>query len=258
MMYDISERIDLLKLYWEIIFLCLFFLVTAVSVSVFIPARSKDTASAEVQQLAKEFLFPEEWNAESDMYAVLPGFSVDSSVMDKGLELYREPTSRAAVEWFYLHITGKRDVTYAILDEANKNDVPLSLAFALAYTESHYKADAINRNTNTSIDRGLFQLNNFSFPMLTESDFFNPETSARYGMRHLRFCLDTAGNEVTALAMYNAGTARVRKNTTPHSTLLYVDSIMRYKNRLDAAFSDEIATQYTVNHDSDSRLALAK
>lgn len=94
--------------------------------------------------------------------------------------------------------------------------------------------------------------------MLTESDFFNPETSARYGMRHLRFCLDTAGNEVTALAMYNAGTARVRKNTTPHSTLLYVDSIMRYKNRLDAAFSDEIATQYTVNHDSDSRLALAK
>ncbi|UKI53636.1 MAG: transglycosylase SLT domain-containing protein [Treponema sp.] len=61
----------------------------------------------------------------------------------------------------------------AILEEAEKNDIPLSLAFALAYTESHYNVNAVNKNRNSSIDRGLFQLNNRSFPQLKEEDFFN-------------------------------------------------------------------------------------
>ena len=174
-MFDISERVDLLKLYWSIISLTLFFLTASILIAVFVPVKQDDGIS--MQQIAKGFMMPEEWNEDSDMFAILPGFTADASVMDKGLELYREPNSRAAVEWFYLHITGKRDVTYAILDEANKNDVPLSLAFALAFTESHYKATAINRNSNLSIDRGLFQLNSRSFPSLREEDFFNSASS---------------------------------------------------------------------------------
>ena len=139
--------------------------------------------------------------------------------------------------WFYTQITGNAVVADAILTHAEKNDIPLSLAFALAFSESSYNVNAVNKNSNTTIDRGLFQLNNNSFPDLKESDFFDPYVSAKYGLSHLRFCLDYAGNEVAALAMYNAGTNRVRKGETPQVTLNYVSKIINYKNGVDELFS---------------------
>ena len=163
---------------------------------------------------------------------------------DDGLILYRQQISRVAVEWFYLQITGNKEVTQAILSEAEKNNIPLSLAFALAYTESGYRTNAINKNTNLSIDRGLFQLNSNSFPELTEEDFFDPFVSAKYGMSHLKFCLNYAGNEVSALAMYNAGTNRVRSNKTPQSTLNYVGKIMSYQKMLDQLFSEQVTAYF--------------
>ena len=94
---------------------------------------------------------------------------------DAGLELYRSALSKSSVIWFYNQITGNQDVTLAILTAADANDIPLSLAFALAYTESRYKVTAVNSNTNKSIDRGLFQLNNRSFPQLKEEEFQKEE-----------------------------------------------------------------------------------
>lgn len=167
---------------------------------------------------------------------------------DLGLSLYKNLESQAALIEFYTKITQSRDVTLAIVENAEKNDISFSLAFALAYTESTYKTRAVNKNRNTSIDRGLFQLNNNSFPKLTESEFFDPYISASYGLAHLRFCLDTAGNEVAALAMYNAGTNRVRTGGTPQMTLNYVDKIFNYKEGLDALLYSELveksATKY--------------
>lgn len=169
---------------------------------------------------------------------------------DLGLELYRSMSSRSSVIWFYTQITNNTDVTLAILENADKNDIPLSLAFALAYTESRYKVTAVNGNKNKSIDRGLFQLNNNSFPYLSEEDFFNPYVSATYGMSHLRFCLDTAGNEISALAMYNAGTTKVRNNKTPQITLNYVSDIMNYREGLDQLFNTQVAIFYKTNNNS--------
>lgn len=163
---------------------------------------------------------------------------------DRGLYLYRQQTSKMAVEWFYAHVTGNREVSESILREAEKNDIPLSLAFALAYTESRYRTNAVNSNSNTSVDRGLFQLNSNSFPNLTEDDFFNPAVSAKYGIGHLKFCLDTAGNEVSALAMYNAGTGKVRSGRTPQSTLNYIGKIMSYQGTLERLFEEEVASYY--------------
>ena len=68
--------------------------------------------------------------------------------VDIGLELYRSALSKSSVVWFYNQITGNQDVTLAILTAAEENDIPLSLAFALAYTESRYKVTAVNSNTN--------------------------------------------------------------------------------------------------------------
>lgn len=163
---------------------------------------------------------------------------------DTGLALYRQPLSRSAVEWFYFQICGDRDVTQAILAEADKNDIPLSLAFSLAHTESNYNTNAVNKNTNATVDRGLFQLNSSSFPGLTESDFFDPFVSSKYGMSHLKFCLSSAGNEVSALAMYNAGTARVRSNKTPQTTLNYVGKIISYQKVLEQLFSEQVVAYF--------------
>lgn len=163
---------------------------------------------------------------------------------DTGLALYRQPLSRTAVEWFYTQISGNKEVAQAILSEADNNEIPLSLAFSLAHTESNYNTNAVNRNTNATVDRGLFQLNSNSFPSLSEADFYDPFVSSKYGMAHLKFCLNTAGNEVSALAMYNAGTGRVRSNKTPQSTLNYIGNIMTYQKMLEQLFEEQVAVYY--------------
>jgi soluble lytic murein transglycosylase-like protein/Na+-transporting methylmalonyl-CoA/oxaloacetate decarboxylase gamma subunit len=160
---------------------------------------------------------------------------------DAAFMLYRSHASKSAVEWFYTHLTGDSEVTLAILEYADKNDIPFSLAFSLAYAESRYKATAVHKNENNSVDRGLFQLNSNSFPNLSEADYFNPRTSARYGMEHLRLCFDTAGNEVSALAMYNAGATKVRNDNTPRRTLNYIADILAYRDALDNLFQKKVA-----------------
>lgn len=168
-------------------------------------------------------------------------------VNDKGLEYYRNPETRGAVEWFFIRITGRRNVAQAILSAANHENIPLTLAFALAYTESRYKPTARNTNVNGSIDRGLFQLNDRTFPQLSESDFFDPAISARYGMRHLRYCIGVGKDEYIGVAMYNAGVRRVKAGQTPASTKVYVRNIRRYRAILDAEFNREVLSIFEGN-----------
>ena len=175
---------------------------------------------------------------------------------DEALYLLRQPKTRASVEWFYIGVTGNRDVSLAILEAADENNIPLSLAFSLAYAESRYKPTAKNVNTNGSVDRGLFQLNSGTFKNLTEAQFYDPKVSAHKGLEHLRFCLDTAGNEIAAMAMYNAGTNKVHDNRTPKVTLDYISQIESYRNALDQSFETEVLSLY-VNPDNDeAKLAL--
>ena len=216
-------------------------LVTSTVIALLFPA--KQPAPLPVVQAATET--ETEIVADFGNFIEEVGFKSDKIVRgDTGLSLYRQPSSKPAVEWFYTHITGSKETTNAILTEASKNNIPLSLAFALAYTESRYNVHAVNKNRNSSIDRGLFQLNNNSFPKLSEEDFFNPAISAKYGMAHLRFCMNSAGNEVAALAMYNAGTNKVRDDRTPQVTLNYIGKIMAYQSTLEALFREEVVNYY--------------
>ncbi|UCF97883.1 MAG: transglycosylase SLT domain-containing protein [Spirochaetaceae bacterium] len=153
---------------------------------------------------------------------------------DPGLYLYRNELSRPLVETFYYQVTADREIAEAILTAADSNDIPLPLAFSLAWGESSYQVRAINRNAN-SVDRGLFQLNSRSFPNLNEEQFYNPRINARYGLEHFRYCLGVGRNELVALAMYNAGINRVRRGT-PYSTLHYVARILNYEQELFESF----------------------
>lgn len=173
---------------------------------------------------------------------------------DPALVLFRSKEAAKDVLWFYTHITGDERIAQIILDNASKNNIPPSLAFALAWVESRYKSQAVNKNA-ASIDRGLFQLNNKAFPKLTEKDFFDPQLNAHYGLTHLSYCIDLSGNEVAALAMYNAGTTKVRKDATPKRTLDYISYILNYRDRLDVLFAQQVLSRYEIAGDDSVRIA---
>ncbi len=154
---------------------------------------------------------------------------------DPGLSLYRKPTTHARVYEFYMNLTGSDEITKAILHYADVYDIPLSLAFSLSWEESKFYPNAVNKNYD-SIDRGLFQLNSKSFPHLKREDFYDPKINTFYGLRYLRTCLDEGGNEVVALAMYNAGRSRVKATGTPQMTLDYISRILNYQKKIEQDF----------------------
>lgn len=263
-MANIKEHSSFYKTVIAASCICAAFAVAASAVMFFMPSQnvSNDEIALievpEIPQVLDETPLKEEagsraqnvsWLAEKDSFNTIKIESDDGKdpSADKGLELYRNPLTRVAVEWFYLRVTGNREVTMAILDAANREDIPLSLAFALCYTESRFNRAARNTNVNGSIDRGLFQLNDRSFPHLGNEDFYNPETSAKFGMSHLRYCLSVADNETTAIAMYNAGISRVRNDRTPASTLRYVGRIASYRANLESRFAEEVLSHYIQN-----------
>ena len=221
-------------------------IVTAISLIIYLifPTSNQTQAIEENTNVSVIEETEEEITASFKEYFAEASLDILNEEVDKSLNLYRNTLSRSAVEWFYFQITGDKDVTQAILTEADNNDIPLSLAFSLAHAESGYNVNAINKNSNTTTDRGLFQLNSNTFQNLTEADFFDPYVSAKYGMSHLRFCINTAGNEVSALAMYNAGTGRVRSNRTPQVTLNYIGKIISYQKMLEELFNKQVADFY--------------
>ena len=158
---------------------------------------------------------------------------------DPILELYRQPETQGHVIDFFGEICSSAEVAEVILSNADTFDVAPALAFALGWEESRLNPLAVNdRNRDESIDRGLFQLNNRSFPRLEVQAFFDLELNAYYGMSHLRYCLDTGGTEIAALAMYNAGTFRVRNSGTPKTTLDYVSRILENRKEIESRFAD--------------------
>lgn len=161
---------------------------------------------------------------------------------DLGLYIYRNPLTKDHIISYFDQLTGSPRITDIILRNADKNDIPVSLAFSLAFAESSYNPKAFNNNS-TSIDRGLFQLNSKSFPDLTEIDFFDPEINARYGLSYLRKCIDRGGNEIVGLAMYNAGSGRVTGSGTPKMTLDYIAKIMDYREDIDAFIIDSMVQE---------------
>lgn len=205
-----------------------------------------------------EASFTRENDETIELAAASPFESLHRSVVenrnlaDPALVLYRNEASRHDVLKFYTRITNDEQVSNIILDNASKNNIPPALAFALAWQESRYQIRAVNKNP-TSTDRGLFQLNNRAFPKLTEKEFFDPELNARYGLSHLSYCLDLSGHEVTALAMYNAGTTKVRNNNTPKQTLDYASRILNYRQELERLFAHQVAARFIIENDGSVR-----
>ncbi len=174
--------------------------------------------------------------------ADLPGVLQNLDREDEIAILYRDPATRASVLAFFTELTKSATVATAILEHSDRTGVPTSLAFALAFEESRFRVKAFNDN-GTSVDRGLFQLNSKTFPDLSISQFFDVETNVSKGLDHLDFCLRSGGNEVAALAMYNAGQNRVSGNGTPRRTLDYIFRITKYQENIDSLFTARVVAR---------------
>jgi hypothetical protein len=161
---------------------------------------------------------------------------------DVGLALYRNPTTRDKVVSFYTNLAGSAEIAQIVIKTANGLNVPLSLAFALAWKESKFEPTAVNYNGN-SVDRGLYQLNSLSFPTVKPQEFFDPATNAEKGLGYLSQCLKDGGNEVVGLAMYNAGMSRVFQDGTPRVTLDYISTILKYQDAVITEFQSTLLKQ---------------
>lgn len=154
---------------------------------------------------------------------------------DMVLALYRNPLFHQQVRDFFYQETASYQISDIILEAAAHHEIPMLLAFSLAWAESSYRVDAVNKNSH-SIDRGLFQLNNRSFPELSTKEFFDPEINADQGMEYLASCLELGENRVVALAMYNAGRGRVNGRGTPKMTLDYISKVLDHYDFLEERF----------------------
>jgi hypothetical protein len=172
----------------------------------------------------------------------LPSVLTDLERDDTIGEYYRDGNTKGSVLIFFTELTGSKEVASLILESAQRYQIPASLAFAIAYEESRFNPAAFNDN-GTSVDRGLFQLNSKSFPKLKISEFYDPAISARNGLSHFAFCLSSGGNEVAALAMYNAGSGRVAKDGTPRKTLDYIYRITKYQENISSLFAARVLSK---------------
>ncbi len=174
---------------------------------------------------------------------VFPNVANFLGTTDPILALYREDPSHGHVFEYFVDLTGSPAIAGPIIYHAERNGIPLSLAFSLAAVESGFNPRAVGSNAG-SVDRGLFQLNNRSFPALREHDFFDTDTNARYAMRHLVYCFSVGEEVTTALAVYNAGASRVLAGRTPESTKRYVERIVRYRAQLESDFAGYILDRF--------------
>lgn len=159
------------------------------------------------------------------------------------LALYREDVTHQQVVNFFVQLTGSPETALPVLYHADRANVSLSLVFSLIWVESRFSPMAVNQNA-TSIDRGLFQLNNRTFRDLELEDFFHIDTNTFHGIDFLVWCLAHTTDEYQALAVYNAGLTRVRAGMTPASTLVYVERVRMYRERLLQRFRQYILDEF--------------
>jgi soluble lytic murein transglycosylase-like protein len=168
---------------------------------------------------------------------------------DALLALYRDDHIRPLVVEYYSQLTQDRSVALAVLETCDELDVDPSLAFAMAWNESHFDPKAVSYNP-TTIDRGLFQLNSRTFSKLNRKTVFDPKANAYHGLSYFKMAFSRLKSETKALGYYNSGIGLLTDRPLPQSTQDYIKRVLADRDRMD---KDAIAWLY-FSHDT--RLAL--
>ncbi len=141
---------------------------------------------------------------------------------------------------FYTQFTNSHVIAESIIRNALYYKMPINLAFALAYAESRFNPRAFNINTDGSIDRGLFQLNNSYRQDWKIKDFFNIEKNVKEGIRY--WATECNKNDRTmpiTFIAYNMGpySESALTSTIPLRRAGYVGDILAYEDMLNIEFN---------------------
>ncbi|HKB78682.1 MAG TPA: lytic transglycosylase domain-containing protein [Thermoanaerobaculia bacterium] len=128
-----------------------------------------------------------------------------------------------------------------IYHEAKKNNLPPELVAAVAHTESKFVPTA--RSDAGAV--GLMQLVPRTGHWLGARDLTNPAQNIEAGAKYLRYLTDRFnGNEVKAIAAYNAGEGAVRRfgGIPPYrETRNYVQRVQNFQHDLGQRFGGQLA-----------------
>lgn len=108
-----------------------------------------------------------------------------------------------------------------IVDAANANGVDPSLALAVAQKESSFNPSAVSpKNSNGTVDYGLFQLNSSNLASFGVTDPLDPTQNINAGVSYLAQLLRQFGGDAAqALTAYNAGPAAAASgNISPYAS----------------------------------------
>jgi hypothetical protein len=99
-----------------------------------------------------------------------------------------------------------QEFTYVTSKQYN---VPYELVLAVIATESNFKINAINENSETNADLGIMQINSIHKEIFKEkgfTDIFDPYQNIEYGISYLAELYSKfEGNEHYTLSAYNKG-----------------------------------------------------
>jgi hypothetical protein len=147
---------------------------------------------------------------------------------------------------FFTIFTENREITQVIFEESLALEVPIVSAFALAWGESRYKPQRINRNINSrkvviSTDWGLYQLND-AHRKWTKEDFFNIRKNTHEGLSFFKHVLETFNGElVLSYGGYNKGINGLKSGDIPFITIVHANNIIEYEREM------EIKLNYFIN-----------
>lgn len=147
---------------------------------------------------------------------------------------------RRIVHGFFNQYTRNQRITELIINHAIEREVPVNIAFSVAWAESSFNPYAINTsNRNGTADWGLFQLND-NYYRWTREQFFDIEQNIAAGIAHLDFVIEEMNDIYYALAAYNAGVYGVTRHGVPDITLRYINNILEFEDRLNQDFNSFI------------------
>ena len=148
---------------------------------------------------------------------------------------------------FFNTFTENPKVTEVIFEESLLIEVPIVSAFALAWGESRYKTQKVNKNVSLkgvvlSRDWGLYQLNDAHRKNWTKEDFLNIRKNAHEGLSFFKHVLKAFNGElVLAYGGYNKGINGLRSGDIPYLTIAHANNIIAYERDM------EIKLNYFVN-----------
>lgn len=136
------------------------------------------------------------------------------------------------IEYNYLINKYDKNTIDLILKYCNIEKIDCLLFISLIENESNFNPFAFNLNKNGSIDRGLCQLNNYSFPDFKKKEFYNIENNIKIGTNYFKWCIIKSGSIYNGLICYNGGIGNFKRKKIKIKTYKYAIKILLIREKL--------------------------